>query len=415
MLHDNGRNYLYDAVILTFYYKPIALHLWSDFFSLLDTITYKIYSSVIQLPDSWDEVSHRNAFLQTPYLKVLEESAPTNMQCFYIGVFENTKLIGVALSQYLDLNKLESFGERDKCFKTYMRNFIFKNFASHALFLGNNMITGQNGYIFNKEIAFEKIGKILLECAKEITVYFKKQHIKIHIVSFKDFYQDCAVQLNNSSFSAMYEFNTQPNMIFELDKSWKTNDDYVAAFSKKYRDQYKRAHKKFEGIETRELSLENIIFQENKIYELYHHVAKNAPFNTFFLAKNHFSTFKKQCGERFILIGYYFNQELIGFHTLLLNGSTLETYFLGYDEQVQKEKMLYLNMLYNMTKFGIEKQFEAIIFGRTALEIKSSIGAKPIVMSGFIYHKNKYINKYFDKIFPKLEPTLIWQQRHPFK
>ena len=50
-----------------------------------------------------------------------------------------------------------------------------------------------------------------------------------------------------------------------------------------------------------------------------------------------------------------------------------------------------------------------------ALEIKSSIGAKPIVMSGFIYHKNKYINKYFDKIFPKLEPTLIWQQRHPFK
>ena len=163
------------------------------------------------------------------------------------------------------------------------------------------------------------------------------------------------------------------------------------------------------------MSLEDIISQEKKIYELYYYVAKNAPFNTFFLAKNHFSSFKKQCGKRFILIGYFLNNELIGFHTLLLNGTTLETYFLGYDEQVQKEKMLYLNMLYNMTKYGIENQFKKIIFGRTALEIKSSIGAEPIVMSGFIYHNNKLINKYFDKIFPRLEPKITWQQRHPFK
>ncbi len=381
----------------------------------MKSITNKIYTSIAQLPYSWDEVARENAFLQTPYLKVLEDSAPTNMQCFYIGVFENTELIGVAIAQYLNLNKLESFGERDKCFKTFIRNFIFKNFASHALFLGNNMITGQNGYVFNKEIALEKIGQILLGCANEITVYFKNQNIKIHIVSFKDFYQDCAVELRNSSFSNMYEFNTQPNMIFELDNNWETNEDYVAAFSKKYRDQYKRAHKKFEGIETRELSSEEIILHENRIYELYHYVAKNAPFNTFFLAKNHFSSFKKECENRFILIGYFLHNELIGFHSLLLNGNTLETYFLGYDEQIQKEKMVYLNMLYNMTKFGIEKQFKKIIFGRTALEIKSSIGAIPIVMSGFIHHENKWINKYFDKIFPKLEPTLVWQQRHPFK
>lgn len=381
----------------------------------METITYKIYSTISQLPVSWDEVAIENAFLQTPYLKVLEESAPTNMQCFYIGIFENTSLIGVALAQYLNLNKLESFGERDKCLKTYVRNFVFRNFGSHALFLGNNMITGQNGYVFNKEIDSKTIGEILYKCANEITLHFKKQQTKIHIVSFKDFYQDCASELKNSTFSELYEFNTQPNMIFELNPNWKTNDDYIAAFSKKYRDQYKRAHKKFEGIETKELSLEDIILQEERIYQLYYHVAKNAPFNTFFLAKNHFSCFKKCCGARFILVGYYLNNELVGFHTLLLNGNTLETYFLGYEEQIQKEKMLYLNMLYNMTEFGIENKFKKIIFGRTALEIKSSIGAEPVIMSGFIYHSNKLIDNYFDKIFPRLEPTLTWQQRHPFK
>lgn len=381
----------------------------------METTTYQIYSSIAQLPKKWDEVAYENAFLQTPYLKVLEESAPSNMKCFYVGIFENNSLIGVALAQYLDLNKLESFGERDQCIKTFIRNFIFKNFASHALFLGNNMITGQNGYTFNKEINTMTIAEILSKCADEITSYFKKQDIKIHIVSFKDFYHESATELKKSTFSLLYEFNTQPNMIFELQNQWKTNTEYIEALTKKYRDQYKRAHKKFEGIETRELSLDEIILKENRIYELYFHVAKNAPFNTFFLAKNHFSSFKRQCGPKFILVGYYLKNELVGFHTLLVNGKTLETYFLGYDEQIQKEKMLYLNMLYNMTQFGIENQFKKIIFGRTALEIKSSIGAKPVIMSGFIYHTNKWINRILPKIFPNLEPSLVWQQRHPFK
>jgi hypothetical protein len=381
----------------------------------LETTTYQLYSSIAQLPKKWDEVAHENAFLQTPYLKVLEESAPTNMQCFYVGIFEKNSLIGVALAQYLDLNKLESFGERDQCIKTFIRNFIFKNFASHALFLGNNMITGQNSYTFNKEINAITIAEILSKCAVEITKFFKKQDIKIHIVSFKDFYQESATELKKSTFSLLYEFNTQPNMIFELQNQWKTNTEYIEALTKKYRDQYKRAHKKFEGIKTRELSLDEIILEENRIYELYLHVAKNAPFNTFFLAKNHFSSFKRQCGPKFILVGYYLKNELVGFHTLLVNGKTLETYFLGYNEQIQKEKMLYLNMLYNMTQFGIENQFKKIIFGRTALEIKSSIGAKPVIMSGFIYHTNKWINRILPKIFPNLEPSLVWQQRHPFK
>ncbi len=381
----------------------------------METTTFKIYTSLSQLPPSWDEVAVDNAFLQKPYLTVLEKSAPSNMQCFYIGIYENTALIGVGLAQYLNISKLESFGERDKCLKTYIRNFIFKNFASHVLFLGNNMITGQNGFTFIKPMENKQISQILVDCANDIIQFFKKQQIAIHIVSFKDFYQHCALEMREHGFAAMYEFNTQPNMILERSTNWKNNDDYVGAFSKKYRDQYKRAHKKIEGVSTKELTLEEIMAQENRIYELYHHVAKNAPFNTFFLAKDHFSTFKKQCGDRFVLCAYYIDNLLVGFHTLLLNGIVLETYFLGYDEQVQKDKMLYLNMLYNMTRFGIENQFKKIIFGRTALEIKSSIGAQPVFMTGFIYHTNKTINRFMPKIFPRLEPNITWQQRHPFK
>lgn len=368
-----------------------------------------------ELPQTWDNVANDNAFLQTPYLSVLEKSAPINMQCFYISVYENNIHIGVVLAQYLRVGELESFGDRDKCVRIAVRNFIFRNFASNVLFLGNNMITGQNGYIFNKTIDAKEISKILIECSEAIITYFKQRAIKIHIISFKDFYQESAEALKKHGFAEMYDFNVQPNMVFELFPDWKNKEDYIASFSKKYRDQYKRSHKKIEGVTVKELALDEIEKHEERLYKLYYHVATNAPFNTFFLAKNHFSTFKKQCGCKFKLFGYFYEEKLVGFHTLLLNGTILETYFLGYDDQIQKEKMLYLNMLYNMTEFGIEHQFQKIIFGRTALEIKSSIGAKPVQMSGFIKHQNKLINKYIDKIFIKLEPKVDWQLRHPFK
>lgn len=384
-------------------------------FFILKPINFTIYNSVGELPTQWNTVAQSNVFLQTHYLKVLEESAPVNMQCFYIGIFENSELIGVSLAQYLDLNKLESFGERDKCLKTAVRNFVFKNFASHVLFFGNNMITGQNGYAFSKEIDFQHISEILTQTAKELTLYFKNKGIKIHLVSFKDFYEECSAELKKHDFAEVYEFNAQPNMIFYLDENWKKADDYVASFSKKYRDQYKRAHKKFDGIKVENLSYEQIVHHEKTLYNLYHYVAKNAPFNTFFLSENHFSTMKKQCQTNFLLFGYFLDEKLVGFHTLLLNGTVLETYFLGYDSEVQKENMLYLNMLYNMTEFGIEHGFKKIIFGRTALEIKSSIGAIPVKMSGFLYHNNSLINKYISKIFPRLEPEMEWQQRHPFR
>ena len=183
--------------------------MWGDFIFTLDKISFKIYNSVKDLPVLWDVVAQSNVFLQTPYLTVLEKSAPVNMECFYIGIFENSELIGVSLAQYLDLNKLESFGERDKCFKTAIRNFIFKNFASHTLFLGNNMITGQNGYVFSKEIDFNHISEILLKSADEITLYFKKKGISIHLVSFKDFYDHCSVELKK------YRFSNLPQVLFQ--------------------------------------------------------------------------------------------------------------------------------------------------------------------------------------------------------
>ncbi|UOK42668.1 MULTISPECIES: GNAT family N-acetyltransferase [Flavobacterium] len=376
---------------------------------------YKIYSSVKELPNTWDELSVSNIFLSVDYLKVMDHSAPKNMTCHYIGLFKDSELIGIALSQFLDLNLVDSFGERDNCIKTSVRNFVFRNFTSHVLFMGNNMLTGQNAFIFSEELKPKEGIKLLHNAAEELKNRFKKQGKKIHLTTFKDFFTHEKPILEAPEFGSFYKFSTQPNMIFSIAESWKSEDDYVSALSKKYRDQYKRAHKKLNGVEKRKMSLTEIEQHNTTINFLYRNVAKNAPFNTFFLAENHFYELKKHLGHNFLFYGYFLEDKLIGFNTLIKNGNTIDTYFLGYDDEHQREMMVYLNMLYDMIKYSIKKQFKEIIFARTALEIKSSVGAKPNEMVGFMQHSNPLINRYVGKIFKSLEPETIWQERNPFK
>ena len=377
--------------------------------------SYQIYSSASQLPENWNELAVATIFLSKEYLAILEKSAPVNMSCHFIGLFENEDLVGIAVSQFLDLNQLESFGDRDQCIKSSLRNIAFKNFCSHILLIGNNTLTGQNAFIISENANGTAVLKTLKKAVLALKEIFKKRGTKVHLCSLKDFCEDGLPLFEIPEFDPYLRFTTQPNMLFAVRDQWKTEEDYVAALSKKYRDQYKRARKKGSGLTKRQLSLDEIIAQEEVIYNLYYHVAQSAPFNTFFLPKNHFAVFKEQLQENFLFYGYFENEKLIGFNTLIKNGSDLDTYFLGYDDSVQREKMLYLNMLYDMIGYAIKEQFKTIVFARTALEIKSSVGATPLKMYGMMRHDNKFINRRLDFFFRYLEPETIWKERHPFQ
>jgi predicted N-acyltransferase len=377
--------------------------------------SFKIFTTVADLPLEWNLLSVKNIFLTTTYLGALEKSAPANMCCHFIGVYQEDELIGIAISQFLDLNQLESFGNRDKCLKTAVRNTVFRYLSSHILIIGNNMLTGQNTLIFSDKADKVEALKTLKKASEKLQIIFKNKGLKVHITTFKDSTINETAAFDKAGFQKHFQFTTQPNMVFEIPNHWKSEQDYIDALSKKYRDQYKRARKKSEGIEKRKMSLEDIIKYEDTIYDLYFHIAKNAYFNTFFLAKNHFRTFKELLKDQFLFYGYFIDNKLIGFNTLIKNGSKIDTYFLGYDDSIQREKMLYLNMLYDMIAYSINEGFEEIIFARTALEIKSSVGAKPQEMYGFAKHSNLIADLAFEKAFNYLEPQIVWQERNPFR
>ncbi|MFL9830580.1 8-amino-7-oxononanoate synthase [Flavobacterium sp. ARAG 55.4] len=377
--------------------------------------SFKIYNTVDALSTQWDLLAAKNIFLSRDYLKTLETAAPENMTCHFIALFHNEKNIGIAISQFLDLSKIPSFGDRDSCLRTKIRNFVFKRVGSKVLIIGNNMLTGQNGIAFDKETDLTTVITLLKQATDSLEKYFIRQGNKPHLTIFKDFSETEIKDFNIPVFRSFYRFSTQPNMIFNIKDSWHSFDNYIADLSKKYRDQYKRAQKKSSDITKQKMSLNDIIHHNRRIHQLYLNVAQKAAFNTFYLGEHHFETFKKNLKDKFLFYGYFSDDKLIGFNTLIKNGDDIDTYFLGYDDTCQKEKMLYLNMLYDMIGYSVNKKYSRIIFARTALEIKSSVGAKAVPMYGLIRHNNPILNLFVSKSFSYFEPKIEWQERNPFK
>ncbi|GEL09717.1 hypothetical protein FGL01_04560 [Flavobacterium glycines] len=337
------------------------------------------------------------------------------MSCRFVTLLHEQEIIGICISQFLDLSQIPSFGERDHCLRTKIRNFVFKKFGSKVLIIGNNMLTGQNGIAFSKKVPRENTIKVLKQASNALELLYQKQGKKPHLTIFKDFSATQLKDFDTAEFDSFYRFSTQPNMIFDIKDSWETFDNYLADLNKKYRDQYKRARKKSDSLHKQKMSLSEIQKHKKEIHDLYMNVAKKAAFNTFYLGENHFEIFKKNLKDHFLFYGYFNENKLIGFNTLIKNGSDIDTYFLGYDEDCQKEKMLYLNMLYDMIGYSINKKYHRIIFARTALEIKSSVGAKAVAMFGLIRHNNPVLNLLVSKTFNYFEPKIAWQERNPFK
>lgn len=381
--------------------------------------SYNIYSSFNSLPNSWDNLVVHDIFLQSKYLKALENGSPNNIQLFYLGIFDNDQLAGVAIIQRVQLYLKDMFRKTEvSCFKEFIQDTVSKVLKGNVLVVGNITHTGQHGLFFNEEkITQNEFLKLVFEAVETIKKDIKEKTNKtIRVIMFKDYFQNDTIHFENAFFNAhkLHKVTVQPNMVMNINSDWLKQGDYINSLNKKYKKRFKTARTKLNGILCSELDLEAIKANSNRLHKLYLNVSNNAKFNTFILPENHFYCLKLQLQDGFRVFGYYLNEELIGFFTLILNGKHLETYFLGYDAEHQYQNQLYLNMLYNMLGFGINSKFETVVYARTAMEIKSSVGAKPETMFVYIKHTNSFMNAVLKQIFGLMNPKQKWEERHPF-
>jgi len=384
-------------------------------------IDFKIYNTVADFPNSWDALPNHDVFLKQPFLRALEDSCPKNITPYYVGVFKADKLVGIAIIQRVELYFDDVFRkEYTNSFKRFAKGIVAKVIRGNLLVVGNLMHTGQHSLFFLVEdITYNEYLNTVYKALIRLKLDIKNKHNKkIRLIAFKDYFELDTIHDNISFFNdnGLYKVQVQPNMLLPIQNSWSTLDDYILAFTKKYKKRYNTARRKSKAVNKLELSIEEVRQNEKKLFELYKNVSDSAGVNSFVLNEHHFLKLKEELKEYFKVIGYFLNGELIGFYTLILNEEDLETYFLGYHPKYQYKHQLYLNMLYDMAGFAVENKYKTVVYARTAMEIKSSVGAEAHRMHIYMKHTNNFISNTILKLVVKyMNPTRKWVKRNPFK
>lgn len=375
----------------------------------MQELSYKIYKATNELPDEWDAVN-ADEFLNYAYLKAQEDALPLNMTVFYIAVFQAEKLVGKASVQRIKVTGSEVFQHSQQSWS----DDLLKLLNINVLSLGNVKLTGEHAYVCRDSMDLLPFLEKLKEAFNQIKEISKQEKIKIHLMGVKDFYAESNPQIQEV-FSDYKAFVIQPNMKMRLRNEWKSWKDYLDALRSKYRIRAKRAFKKSASVTFKELNLKDVEHYNDRLYQLYLNVWQNAGFSLYKLSPNYFYAMKFNLQHKFKIYGGFTMDKLICFYSIIENHEQLEAGFLGYENQTQEDYQLYLRSLYEIIQYGIDYGFDEIDFSRTALEIKSSVGAEPIATFGLLKHTNPIINRGLRSVFAKFYQPEAWTARSPFK
>ncbi len=217
-------------------------------------------------------------------------------------------------------------------------------------------------------------------------------------------------------FSNLSDFNETralPVMKMEIKHDWQQFDDYLKALSAKYRIQAKAALKKGLQLEHQLWGKAEVAQHGERIMELYEQVFARAQFRLRKVDLSYFlSLFDLGPDYRFHV--WLHQGQPVGFSTLLLNGKQADAHLVGIDYEANKSFSLYLNILYQYINDAIVLRTRTLDLGRTAMEIKSSVGAVPVNYPVFVKLKNPLLNSLACLLAGKSE-TEPWVQRHPFR
>lgn len=383
-----------------------------------DKFEIELYDTISEIEELWRELTkEEDIFLSINYFKSLEQCPPASIQQKYALLYEEGNLIAYFPIQLSSFNAESSLKDGKTKESSKLRTSLAKVVNISGLVAGNMLVSGEYMFRFlgSAKSQKEKIAlleEVLVFCTK----HYQSKNFPINVVFTKDIPISKNLEkegITNSKFKA---FNVEPLMVLHIEEEWNDFSDYLGALTSKYRVRAKRALKKSAHLLIKEVGIEEIRSRVDEYYPLYMEVYEGLDFSLFELPRDYFVSLKEHLGEDFL---FYIVEDtegkLVGFYTLIHNRGELHAHFLGYDKLSNRETQLYLTMLYKMISYGINKGFTLVDFGRTALEIKSSVGAVPHNYELYLKHTNTIANFFIGPIINILNRKTEWEPRHPFR
>lgn len=346
-----------------------------------------------------------NAKIDTyQYLKAFEAALPSKMKVQYFTCICNNEIVAISFLQQF---RFSAFTIKEtNAFKKLAIRFFFNIIPCHFSYCGSLFCIALPGMAFKKDITDEAKASIINALSS--------QHGST-VTVIKDL-RNKNLFTTLSKAEKVFPISSDSTMELNIQSHWKNFDDYLADLQHKYRQKAKKVLKKFEAVEIRELSMEEIITHKNKIYALYLNVLNKQTFRLGMVEENYFIEMKKGLKNNFIVTGYFLDNELIAFRSAFLMEDRMEIHFIGFDYETNNNLQVYFNILYDNIKFAIEKNVKVLELGRTAQDAKRIIGALPKQFDDAVYFKSNFFKKVFEFLYPRYnnnESNL--PIRNPFK
>lgn len=373
----------------------------ASFFSSVDEIASK----------HWESLGCGSNIYYTPeFLKAFEE-ANSDIEFNYIVIFRNDEAIAFASTQIVSIG-IETITKNIKISTRTKSavNRLFCNAHIRVMFCGNVFLSGEYGTFLKS--GEDKV-KTFNAIADAIMILSKKTK-KLNAIFVKDFQQESLYitdQLKRYDFATM---RVEPNMIISLDPEWRSFDDYKEALKSKYRIKANKADKDSEPLTIRLLNDDDILIYKDELQQLYENTIANANFNAQVLNLNTYTNLKSIYHDNFIVKGYFLNNELVGFLSAMVNQNHLDAHFIGLNYALNKQYAIYPRILNDYVRLGIEHNSDRINLGRTASEIKSTLGAQPEELTCYFRHKRTFPNKLIKPFISSIH-IKSFRQHQPFK
>jgi len=382
-------------------------------------LSYAIADSIGMLDrGAWQELARDSGFfLSFDYLASLERVLPLNLSPRYALIYSVDGPVAAVYMQIADVSVAQMRPEKappGAGSRAAPLDQLAHNTKQRILTCGNLLTFGQHGIAFAKDVdqklAWHGVAEVLYRVRQA-----DKLAGKTHFVMIKDLhtpYREHAVHLENLSYRYV---ETEPNMVLALSPEWKNHDDYLASLASKYRGNIKNGIMKImdEGACTIE-QVADMAAVQDQIHALYKEVQVNAGVRLFELVPAYFATLQQAAGDRFRCSVIRQNGKMLGFLISVADGDTSVAYHIGFDRAAAAELPIYLRLLHAGIADAISMGCKEISYGRTALEPKAALGAKPQPFGILVRHRQPVLNKMIKRLLTGIEHEEA-PERSPFK
>jgi hypothetical protein len=207
---------------------------------------------------------------------------------------------------------------------------------------------------------------------------------------------------------------SQPTMRVPVDPAWGDWQGYLGAMRKKYRQRARAARKRGAAIEREVLDAQQVRQHADTLDALLEPVLENAEVVLAPPRASTLASMKRILGPRLQVVLYRHEGVPVGFAACLCRDDALEGLLVGLDPEANRGLKLYQNILYDFVERAMEAGVPVLELGRTALEIKSAVGAEPWSYPVWVRNENGLLNWILGLAAARLRPP-AWEPRNVFR